>query len=66
MSTSHQESLLLLHSSSSGYYQKGNSVGEDVEKRELSYNAGGKCKFGTVTMENSKDAPQKFKNRTTI
>ena len=41
----------------------GNSVGEDVEKRELLCTVGGK--IGTATVENSVESPQKIKNRNT-
>ena len=40
-------------------------VGEDVERRELSYTAGG-VQTGAATMENSMEIPQKIKDRTTI
>ena len=41
------------------------NAGKGVEKKEPSYTLGGNV-IGTTTMENSMEAPQKTKYRTTI
>ena len=42
------------------------NVGEDVGKREPSYTVGGNLSFGIPTVKNSREVPQKSKNRVTI
>ena len=49
-----------------GFYQKGSEgqVSKDVEKREPLGPVG--MQSGVATMENSREVPQKIKNRTTV
>ena len=42
------------------------NAGEDVEKREPSYAVGRNVSFGIPTVENSREVPQKIKNRVSI